>query len=32
MTGVRQGCILSPVLTALVTDWIMRKTMTRTDG
>jgi hypothetical protein len=25
-TGVRQGCILSPILFLIVIDWVMRKT------
>lgn len=29
VTGVRQGCILSPLFFSIVIDFVMRKTVTR---
>jgi len=31
-TGVRQGCILSPLLFAIAIDWIMRKVVEHSDA
>ena len=32
LTGLRQGCILLPLLFAVTIDWVLRRTTERTDG